>query len=106
MEQKKFSDLVDHRNVGGCSACDTHEYELPFPITKEIEQFLVPFGPLRYPLDKITFVKIDNQHIGLQARLGRTQIRVKFKQDKQLRETFETQLAAYLGFMMPDVQIF
>ena len=96
----KFSELVDHRQIYSCSTCDTHEYILPQPLSREIERFLVEFGELRYPLDKVAIVKIDSDDVSLQARLGRTHIRVKFKRNKELRKAFEAQLASYLGLMM------
>lgn len=99
MQQKRFSDLVDHKRLGSCSSCDTNEYQLPLPLTKEIGTYLEPFGQLMYPLDKVGLIKIDNERVNIQARLGRTSIRVKFKQKGQ-RPSFEEQLAKYLGTLM------
>lgn len=95
----KLSDLVEHKKISACAVCDSHEYTLPFPITNEIEGFLAPIGTLKYPLDKITFIKIDNDLIILQGRVGRDVLKVKFKQKGTQRELFEIQLAAYIGSM-------
>lgn len=93
--------------MSACSVCDSHEYTLPFPLTREIEQFLAPLGPLKYPLDKVVLVKLETDNIDLQGRLGRITLRIKFKKDPAQRQTFEAQLAAYIGHMMQkeDVQI-
>lgn len=97
---KKFSEIVDHRQIYSCASCDTHEYVLPMPLTREIDGFIRAFGDLKYPLDRVAIVKIDNDDVSLQARVGRTHIRIKFKKDKQLRRSFEQRLADYLGAMM------
>lgn len=105
MTTVNFLDLVKHKRLSGCAVCDSHEYDLPFPLTPEIEGYLAPLGTLKYPLDKIAFVKIDNDLISLQGRVGKTTIRVKFKQKGTLQELFKIQLASYIGMMMPDTQI-
>lgn len=102
-----FRDVIGYKKLSACSSCDSHEYTLPFPLTREIEGFLAPLGPLKYPLDKVVLVKLETDNIDLQARLGRITLRIKFKKDPTQRQVFEQQLAAYIGHMMQqqDVEI-
>lgn len=100
MEQKRFSELVEQKRVSACSTCDTYEYQLPLPLTAEVSSHLAEFGGFKYPLDKVAFVKIDTDQISFQARLGRTHVRVKYKQKPSCKARLEAALANYLGTMM------
>lgn len=105
MAQIHFRDIIGYKKMSACSVCDSHEYTLPFPITCEIAEFLTPLGPLKFPLNSVQLIKIENDQVDLMGRVGRTILRVKFKKNPELRELFETQLAAYIGQMMKDDQI-
>jgi hypothetical protein len=105
MAQIHFKEIIGYKKLSSCSVCDSHEYTLPFPITKEIEQYLVPMGPLKFPLDKVALVKIENDQVEVNGRVGRSVIRVKFKKNPELRELFEIQLGLYIGNVMQDTEI-
>jgi hypothetical protein len=74
------------------------QYTLPQPISKNIKEFLLPFGRLAYDLEIYSIIRIDNDAILLQSRLGTVDITVKFKNkdDTRIVSLFEVQLAAYL----------
>lgn len=91
-----LASVLKHTTLRQCASCHSHEYILPFPITSEIESFLKPFGSLKYPLDKIKIIKIDNNYVHLNSRIGSSNLRVKFKKDPSQRSLFEVQLAAYI----------
>jgi hypothetical protein len=71
---------------------------LPQPISKSIGEFLLPFGRLAYDLEVYSIIRIDNDAILLQSKLGTVDIHVKFKNkdDTRIVNLFEVQLAAYL----------
>jgi hypothetical protein len=73
-------------------------YTLPQPVSKNISNYILPFGKLAYDLDVYSLIKIDNDTIHLQSRLGSVEIYVKFKNkdDTRIVSLFEVQLAAYL----------
>lgn len=96
MEKTAFENIITKTKLNTCSSCDSYNYQLPLPITKEIDSFLLCFGALKYPLDKIQIIKIDNEHFRIESRVGYNDIRVKFKKDPSQRALFETQLAAYV----------
>lgn|SRR3990167_4063282 len=100
MTIQKFSDIVSHKQFHACASCDSHEYALPFPVTAEIESYLLPLGRLKYPLNQVAFIKIDNEEIVLQGRVGRITIKVKFKKKGAQRELLEGQLASYLSMVL------
>jgi hypothetical protein len=93
-----FYDLVQVRQLRGCKTCRTVQYTFPQPIGKSIEDYLLPFGKLAYDLDIYSIIKIDNDAILLQSKLGTVDMHVKFKDKEDLRivSLFEVQLAAYL----------
>jgi hypothetical protein len=97
VENVKFEELVVRKKLNSCSSCDSYSYTLPLPITKEIDSFLICFGALKYPLDKIQIIKLDNDHFRIESRVGSTELKVKFKTDPSQRALFETQLAAYIS---------
>ena len=103
-EKVHLKDVVKHYPLSRCAVCDSHEYILPFPITHEITNYLTGFGELKYPVPKISLIKISNSHIGLNSKLGTNKIRIKFKKDPKKRELFEIQLAAYISKHM-DVSV-
>ena len=100
-----FKDIVGYKKLSACSVCDSHEYSLPFPITKDIAPYLAPFGPTKFPIDQVALIKIENDFVDIVGRVGRSVIRVKFKKDPKQREFFESQLGNYIGFMMKDAEI-
>lgn len=73
-------------------------YTLPQPISKKIADYLLPFGKMVYDLETYSIIKIDNDSILLQSRLGNVDVNVKFKNkdDTRIVSLFEVQLAAYL----------
>jgi len=76
----KLEDVVVYNKLTKCASCDSHEYTLPFPITKEIEQYIVwSLGPLKFPLSRIKVIKIDNMYFQLQGRVGLNSLRVKYQ---------------------------
>jgi hypothetical protein len=97
METFKFEDLVSRKKLNSCSSCDSYSYTLPLPITREIDSYLICFGALKYPLDKIQIIKLDNDHFRIESRVGSTEMKVKFKTDPAQRALFEIQLAAYIS---------
>ena len=97
MTKSSLEDVVIHKKLTQCASCDSHEYTLPFPITSRIGNYIVCMGPLKFPLDKVKVVKIENPFVHLMARVGQNTVRIKFKKHPAQRELFETQLAAYIG---------
>jgi hypothetical protein len=73
-------------------------YTMPQPIGRSISDYLIPFGSLMYDLEVYSIIKIDNDTVLLQSRLGSVDIQVKFKNkdDTRIVSLFEIQLAAYL----------
>lgn len=94
----KYTDIVDIRKMTNCPVCYTYLYTLPVPLSKNIEDFLLPFGKMAYNLNSCQIVRIDNELLELfQARLGTDSFRIKFKKDpEKTKEFFDIQLAAYL----------
>lgn len=97
METIALSDVVKHTRLSQCHSCNSHEYRVPFPISAKIELFINCFGALKFPLDKVKIIKLENEHIQIMSRIDSSSIKVKFKKDPKQRELFETQLAAYLS---------
>jgi len=97
MESVQLKTVLKHYPLSRCATCDSHEYILPFPITGAITDFLVVFGELKYPVPKISLIKISNPHIQLNSKVGTNKIRIKFKKDPEKRGLFEIQLAAYIS---------
>ena len=96
--EKNFNDLVQKQQINGCKTCRTIAYTLPQPISKKIADFLAPMGQLQYDIEVYSIIKIDNDAISLNSRLGSVDINVKFKNKDDMRivSIFEIQLAAYL----------
>jgi len=105
MAKIHFNDVIGYKKLSSCSVCDSHEYSLPFPVTKDIATYLAPMGPLKFPLDKVALIKIENDQVQIDGRVGRSVIRVKFKKNPKLRELFEIQLGLYIGNVMQDLEI-
>lgn len=97
MIKAKLKDVVAHTKLTQCASCDSHEYILPFPITPDIQHYINFLGPLKFPLERVKVIKIENEFIQLSGRVGQNTIRIKFKKQPQQREMFEMQLAAYIG---------
>ena len=95
-------DQVKYRKITACASCDSHEYTLPIPVTQDIEHYLKYLGPLKYPLDKVSIIKIETQSVKLQGRVGSPTLKIKFIKEPQARDMFEIQLGAYLGAMMGE----
>lgn len=96
--ERKFNDFVQAKHLQGCKTCKTMQYTLPQPISRKIEEYLLPFGKLVYDLEVYSIIRIDNDSILLQSRLGTVDMQVKFKnkEDTRIVSLFEVQLAAYL----------
>lgn len=73
-------------------------YTLPQPIGRKISDYLLPFGKLLYDLETYSIIRIENDVLLVQSRLGSVDIHVKFKnkEDTRIVSLFEVQLAAYL----------
>ena len=96
--ERTFSDLVQVKRLQGCKTCITMQYTLPQPISRKIEGYILPFGKLAYDLEVYSIIRIDNDAILLQSRLGNVDIHIKFKnkEDTSIVSLFEVQLSAYL----------
>ena len=98
MKKFKFSDIIGVRKVTTCTSCESYVYRVPFPITKQIENFLVAFGPLRYPLNKVQIIKMENIYIYMFGRCGQNELRIKFKKNAEnQKKLFDVQIAAYVS---------
>lgn len=94
----KFDEVVKARKVSACTSCATYIYTLSINLTKDIGDFLLPFGKLSYNLEKCSIIRIDNEIISIsEARVGTNSLRVKFKKDKQMyKELFDIHIAAFI----------
>ena len=92
-----FTDIVDIVKVSSCKTCSTYIYTMPHPIEVDFGDYLLPFGKLQYPLNKIKIVLMDSEAIRIKSRVGRNYFEIKFKiVSPEIMKSFHTQLAAYL----------
>ncbi len=89
--------LIDRKVLKGCKTCRTIQYTLPYPISKNIADFLLPFGKQIHNLDVYSTIKIDNDELTVSSRLGSVELIVRFKnkEDQRIVDLFEIQLTAY-----------
>lgn len=97
-----MTNLFKCKKVSTCASCASYHYEIPLPITRDIENFITVFGSLKYPLDKVLLIRIENEFFSLDGRIGGLIIKVKYKKE-DLKQAFEAQLDAYIGTMIPQV---
>lgn len=97
MSEAKFSEIVKYTKLAQCHSCNSHEYRLPLQISPKIEKFMSPFGSMKFPLDRVKIIKVENEQVQISSRVGTNIIRIKFKKDPTQRQFFEVQLAAYLS---------
>ncbi len=89
---------IDKKVINGCKTCRTIQYTMPHPISRNIADFLLPFGKQTHNLDVYSTVKIDNDELTVSSRLGSVELTARFKNkdDQRIVDLFEVQLSAYL----------
>lgn len=105
MEHKKFSDVIECVKINACTSCETYRYTLPLPITKEIDFYLLCFGPLKYSLEKVSIIKLDNDYMRIEGQVGLTTLVIKFKKDIAQKKIMEVQLANYLYSLNNNISL-
>ena len=64
-----------------CPRCNSFIYYLPTPVAADLAPHLSVFGEPHYPLDRFKIFKIETEGILIDSMIGRSEIRVKFKQN-------------------------
>jgi hypothetical protein len=64
-----------------CPRCNSFIYYLPLPVEAGLAGHFSVFGEPIYPLDRFKIFKIETEGILIDSMVGRSEIRVKFKQN-------------------------
>jgi hypothetical protein len=67
-------------------------------IEEDFGDFLIGIGKLKFPLNRVSMVRVQNENILLTSRLGNRYMEVKFQKNAEiLKPLFEINLAAYVS---------
>ena len=100
MDQKiyKFSELIHVAKASHCATCETYVYTLPCPLDLKIEPHLAQLGKPRYSLQHTQILRIENENVVLNGRLGRPWFEVRFNKEPAIyKRLFDIVIAGYVA---------
>jgi hypothetical protein len=73
---------VAKMKVSGCKKCFSITYTLPCNIEKSLADYLISFGPIKYKLDVVKLLRIEQDETFIEAKIGTKTIKLGMPKER------------------------